>query len=131
MQKITTMSQTATTLKHDQLQSKCYLWAHNTYPPLRKKFWHTPNELPRIKGETQQQYLHRLNQRKAIGVVPGVLDLVFYYKTVLHVFDFKVGNDKLSDDQLEFIDQIKAEGGKEYEIRTVEQFQEIFKSIVQ
>jgi hypothetical protein len=117
-------------ISHDQLQQKCFLWAYGTYPHLRKLFWHTPNELPKRTGESQKAYVIRLNQRKAIGVVSGVLDLVFYYRGRLYAFDFKVGQDKISPDQAEFIRQVVGQGGEAYEIRTFEQFKSIFLSII-
>jgi hypothetical protein len=125
-----TLTLSAPALKHDALQQKCFMWAWNSYPHLRKLLWHTPNELPRRKGESDLSYLQRLNTRRAIGVVSGVLDLTFYYKGALHVFDIKVGNDRLSEDQELFIERVEAQGGKSYEVRTLEQFQGLFKSII-
>jgi ATP-dependent exoDNAse (exonuclease V) beta subunit len=118
------------TLSHDQLQQKCFLWSFGTYPHLRKLFWHTPNELPKRPGESQKAYVIRLNQRKAIGVVAGVLDMVFYYRGRLYVFDFKVGADRISEDQAEFIRQVVEHGGEAHEIRAFEEYQEIFRRIV-
>lgn len=117
-------------LSHNQLQQKCFLWAYGTYPQLRKLFWHTPNELPRRPKESDRAYVIRLNQRKAIGVVPGVLDLVFYFRCRLYVFDFKVGKDTLSSDQKEFIERVVEQGGEAYEIKSFEQFQEVWRVIL-
>jgi hypothetical protein len=44
--------------------------------------------------------------------------------------DFKVGPDKLSPEQKTFIKQIESQGGKGYEIRSLEQFKEIIICIV-
>jgi ATP-dependent exoDNAse (exonuclease V) beta subunit len=127
---VTTLTTNTPNLSHDQLQQKCFLWAYGTYPHLRKLFWHTPNELPKRPGESQKAYVIRLNQRKAIGVVAGVLDLVFYHKGKLYAFDFKVGQDRISEDQQEFISRIVEQGGEAYEIRTFDQFKSIFLSII-
>jgi hypothetical protein len=67
---------------------------------------------------------------KALGMVKGVLDFMFYYNGVLHVMDFKVGKDKLSPEQKEFIKQIESQGGKGYEVRTFEEFQKIVHGIL-
>lgn len=118
------------TLTHNKLQQECFLWAWGTYPKLRKLFWHTPNDLPKRPGESQRAFLIRLNQRKAIGVVPGILDIVFYFRCRLYVFDFKVGNDSLSTDQQMFISQVIEHGGEAYEIRDAETFKHVFRKIV-
>ncbi len=109
-------------ISHDRLQSECWQYLWNMYPQTRKLCWHTPNEQRPYPGETKKEYIIRLSQAKAIGVVKGVVDLVFYWKGVLHIFDIKIGNDSLSEDQKLFIKAVVAQGGVFYEIRTLEQF---------
>ena len=67
---------------------------------------------------------------KSMGHVKGVLDYEVYYKGCLHVFDFKVGKDKLSPEQKAHISAIESQGGKGYEIRSLEQFQKIIENIL-
>jgi len=69
-------------------------------------------------------------RRKATGMIKGVLDLLFYYHGTLYAFDVKVGKDKLSNAQLAWIAKIEVQGGKCYEIRSLEQFQEIIIEII-
>lgn len=117
-------------LGHNQLQSKCFLWAWNNYPETRQLLWHTPNEIRPFPGETQAKLSLRIAQAKSIGMVPGVLDLVFYWKGCLHVFDIKLGLDRLSGQQRHFIGQVEDNGGKSYIISDFEQFCRIFTEIV-
>jgi len=115
---------------HDRLQQECYLHLHNSYPHLRKTFWAVINEVKPVKGETKQQTIIRANYLKSIGLVPGVLDFHWYYKGQMYFFDFKVGSDRLSDDQKHFIAQVKSEGGICYEINTLDQFVQIVAAII-
>ena len=107
-------------LSHDQLQSECYQWFRGEFRT-QKRLMHANigNSKNKVQG----------NQRKAIGVVAGVLDLEYFRKGTLYFFDIKVDKDKLSDNQLDFIAKIEAEGAKCYEIRSLEQFQTIIREI--
>lgn len=59
---------------------------------------------------------------KSLGLVKGVLDFEFYYAGTLYVFDFKVGKDKLSKEQKEYIKAIEKQEGQGFEIRSLEEF---------
>ena len=113
-------------LSHNQLQSACHLWLWNTFPSLRYLSHANINNLTTETPDARIQ----MAKLKAIGLVRGVLDYELYYRGVLYCFDFKVGYDKLSLEQLEFIDQIEKQGGKCYEIRSVEEFKKIITEIV-
>lgn len=130
---------------HDRLQSQCFLHLWNFYPESRHLCWHTPNELiptptlcvDPLKGETALSYIKRckdeymstyvrkLSVMKAIGVLKGVVDLVFYWGGVLYLFDIKLENDRLSNDQKLFIQSVIAQGGRFDEINDLEQFKAI------
>ena len=107
-------------LSHDQLQAQCYQWFHNTYPEHRGLL-HANNNNSRNAVEG--------NQKKALGVVKGVLDLEYFAKGKLYFFDIKVGKDTLSPSQKDFITKVEAQGAKCYEIRSLEQFQTIIREI--
>jgi hypothetical protein len=115
---------------HDRLQSECgkYLW--NQYPQTRKTFFHPANETKREKGETKHEYIVRLSQRKAIWVLPGCWDLLFFWNKCLYCFDIKIGNDRLSNEQLDFKAAIERQGGKCYEINDLQQFKDIVAEIL-
>jgi hypothetical protein len=115
---------------HDRLQSECgkYLW--NQYPQTRKTFFHPANEAKREKGETKHEYIIRLSQRKAIWVLPGATDLIWYWKGILYMFDIKIGRDRLSVEQKDFIAAMQMQGGKFYEFDTLQQFKDIVDGIL-
>lgn len=116
-------------MTHNQLQQKCWQHLWNEYPASRYLCWHTKNEDIPHKNETKNEYVIRRSQDKAIGLLPGVWDLVLYFKGVLHIFDIKVGKDKLSEKQLRFEDAIINQGGISYEINTFDTFVEHCKTI--
>lgn len=111
---------------HDQIQAACHLWMWNSYPELRMLFHANFNNL---STETQDARI-LMSKLKHKGLVTGILDYEFYYRGVLHVFDFKVGYDKLSVEQLEHIRQVEAHGGKGYEVRSLEEFQSLIRMII-
>lgn len=116
---------------HDRLQQECFQFLWNNYPQIRRTFFHSPNEFPRQRGMTQREHTIILSQRKAIGVLSGVIDLVWYYKGVLYMFDIKLGKDSLSDAQKDFISAMVAQGGVFQEISSLDQFKSIVNSIMQ
>ena len=114
---------------HDQLQSKCYLWIHNEHPELRYLCFRTMNTLTTQIADPNKAKAVMAVQR-SMGMVKGTTDLVFYYAGRLYAFDIKVGKDKLKPEQVEFISAIKAQGGYGCEIRSLEQFKDIIRRIV-
>lgn len=137
--------------KHDRIQQEIFVYLWNRYPEVRFCMWHTPNEFKQdfafileyffsfVKNKVEVDKLesklkHRAMiaavKRKSIGVLSGVTDLVFYYKSVLYIFDVKVGKDKLSDNQKEFIKAIEKQGGKFYEINSIEEGKSIIEGIM-
>jgi hypothetical protein len=108
--------------KHDKLQSLCFKYIHNELG-LRYLCHANINSHPLWKAR-------EISVLKGTGLVKGVLDLEFYYQGVLHVFDIKIGSDRLKKEQLEYIKAIEAQGGKGYEIRSFEQFKEIVDEVV-
>jgi formylmethanofuran dehydrogenase subunit B len=96
-------------------------------------FFSTFNDLKQVEkiiGNIKDKRRIILSNMKSLGMVKGVLDFMFYYKGVLHVIDFKVGNDRLSPKQKTFIAQIESQGGKGYEVRTIEEFKSIIEKII-
>jgi hypothetical protein len=111
------------TVSELQLQSQCFQWAWNNYPDTRRCLFHVPNGSSRNKIEA--------TQLKASGVVAGVHDLLFQWDGQLFCFELKVGANKQSAEQIAFGKAMEAQGAICYEIRSLEQFQEIFKAIIQ
>lgn len=147
-------------LSHDALLSKCFQYTWNKYPKTRRLCFHVMNESKPVAPDLLQRILvqfckfigsyaapsvisafitrqlfdkeHqiRMAQNKAIGIVPGVFDLLLYYRNKLYAFDVKIGHDKLSEYQKEFGQQLINNGGEWLEIRSFEQFCAIFDEIM-
>jgi len=113
---------------HNQLQSECFLWFHNTYPEYRGLMFAVNNNLTTaMQGSAGAA---RMAGLKAIGVMKGTTDLVFYFKGVLHAWDIKVGADKLRPEQLEFIAKVKGQGGEGREIMSFEEFKMLVEEVI-
>lgn len=113
---------------HDKLQSDCFIWAWNEKPELRYLMFTTRNNLTSQEGDLQSKI--KMGQMKSMGTVKGTTDLVFYFAGRLYGFDMKIGKDKLSKEQLEFIAQLRRNGGGGCEIRSLDQFQKEIESIL-
>ena len=110
---------------HEKLQSQCHVWLHNEHPDTRGMAHANFNGLPlSLEGMLPVNLKIRImSTLKAVGLVKGVLDYQFYWKGRLFSFDFKVGGDRLSKEQLEYIRVLTLNGGAGMEIRSLEQFQ--------
>jgi hypothetical protein len=106
---------------HDKLQSDCFMWCWNEKQDLRYLLFTTRNNLTFQEGDLKSKI--KMGIMKAMGSVKGTTDLIFYYSGRLYGFDIKIGKDKLSKEQLEFISALRSQGGGGMEIRSLEQFQ--------
>lgn len=104
------------------LQSQIFQWAWNTFPHTRKCLFHIPNGGSRNKVEAAHL--------KASGVVSGVWDMLFIWEGRPYFFEIKSGNGVLSINQRDFADRMSAQGVPCWEIRSLEQFQELFLQII-
>ena len=116
-------------MSHDKLQSACFLWMWNEHPELRYLCFRTMNNLTTQIADPAKAKAVMAVQR-SMGMVKGTTDLVFYYAGRLYAFDIKVGKDRLKPEQVEFISAIKSQGGYGCEIRSLEQFKDIIRRIV-
>lgn len=64
-----------------RLQSNCYLWFWNNYPMYRGLLFHVPNGGSRNAIEA--------GKLKAMGVTPGIPDMIFLHKAKAYFFEFK------------------------------------------
>ena len=113
---------------HDKLQSECFLWFYNNHPNLRYLMHSNLNNL--TSQIPKEKAIRIMGMLKGMGLVKGVLDLEFYYKGVLHVFDIKVGRDSLKNEQKDFIKAIENQGGRGYVIRSIEDFKTVINKIL-
>ncbi len=103
-------------LTEDQIQSTCFQWHWNEYPNERKRLFHV-NQKAKNKIEG--------NRMKAMGVVPGISDLIYLSKYGTIFIEMKTETGSQSDEQKEF-EQIVTYLGYKYLIcRSLEQFKQI------
>lgn len=107
--------------EHDRLQSLCFMWIWNEKPDLRYLCFTTRNNLTMQEGDLQSKI--KMGQMKAMGMVKGTTDLIFYWAGRMYGFDMKIGRDKLSKEQNDFIAALRLQGGNGMEIRSLEEFQ--------
>lgn len=110
----------------EQLQAKCYQWFHNQFPALRGLLFHIPNGGNRSEREGAKF--------KAIGVVPGIPDLMLCVpltkprsvydvapKKYSHGLFIELKADKgvLSAKQIKVHEKLKSAG---YDVETINSF---------
>lgn len=117
---------TNSNLNHSEakIQADCYTWFNNSYPHLRKLFYHIPN------GEKRDP--RTAAKLKAMGLVPGAPDCPFHYRGKTYFFEFKKPKTgKASDDQLEFHEALKRQNFLIFLPESLEEFQGIIKNIIE
>ena len=108
-------------ISEEKLQGYCFQWFHNTYPSLRGLLWHVPNGGKRSTNEA--------NKFKAIGVVPGVADLHFFYNGKIYFIELKVEGGKQSANQKAWEDIIVAQQGFYVIITSFDHFKHFINAI--
>ena len=102
------------------LQSKCFIWHHNTYTEYRGLLFHVNNKARNaIEG----------NKFKALGCVAGVPDLIYIHRGKVFGIEMKFEDGTLSKEQKSIHAIWEQHGIKIYVCRSFEQFQEIIKEI--
>lgn len=96
------------------LQSKCFQYAWNTYPDSRLMLFHVPNGGRRSKIEAMQF--------KAMGVIPGVADMIFIYKGRIYAFEFKTDTGIQSPAQREWERKFIEQGGTYWIVQRFDYF---------
>ncbi len=101
-------------MSEDQLQSTCFQWHWNNYQGERGMLFHV-NQKARnaIEG----------NRMKAMGVVPGVSDMIYLKGPVF--IEMKTIDGKQSPDQKRFESLVTSLGFKYVIVRTFEQFTQL------
>jgi len=118
---------------HEKLQSECHIFLHNEYPELRGLSHSNFNGLPLMLERVipLDVKLRIMATLKAVGLVKGILDYELFFAGRLYMFDFKVGTDRLSKDQLAVGAALVAQGGAFCEIRSLEQFKDEVECILE
>lgn len=101
------------TQTEDNLQSTCFQWHWNNFPAERRKLFHV-NQKARnaIEG----------NRMKAMGVVPGVSDLIYLSSAGPVFIEMKSETGTQTKEQKEFETMVTAMGYKYFICRSFEQF---------
>jgi len=104
-------------MTEDKLQSKCFQWHWNTFPKERGRLFHV-NQKARnaIEG----------NRMKAMGVVPGVSDLIYLTPQGPVFIEMKTESGTQSGDQVKFQQLVESFGFKYIICRNFESFHQIF-----
>lgn len=114
-------------MTHEQLIAKCTQWFWNTFPEERRMLYGVNNNVS--SGLSRQQQLIEGNKNKAKGVVPGVLDLCYILPNKVCYLDAKVGKDKLSSEQIDFIKKLEDRGHTWAVFSSFEEFQTIINNL--
>ena len=100
----------------DKLHQDCFVWFHNTYPPMRGLLcYNLNNSKNRIDGA----------RNKAKGLIAGRSDMVLYYKSTAFMIEFKTSDGSQSAGQKEWQWLITSNGFQYHIIRSLEEFQSL------
>lgn len=103
------------------LQSKCFLWHWNNYPNERGLLcYNLNNSKNKIDG----------NQNKALGLIKGRSDMVYYKKGKAIMLEFKTTTGIQSKDQKQWQENIVNQGFEYHIIRNFEEFEKIINNSI-
>lgn len=113
-----------------QFQQKAWMWGCNEFG-LYGLLFHVPNETARVGGESQGQHMKRIMDLKAIGLTPGVPDLVLIWKGKVHGFELKDGaKGRVSDAQKKIAAKWLENGVEIHLVRDLEAFKKMLIKII-
>ena len=99
-----------------QLQNLCFLWIHNTYASERGVVWHTDNNS--VNGVVGAQ-------KKALGVVKGISDLVWISPIGVIFIEIKFGDGRQTEEQKRFEEMVTARKCLYFVVKDFETFKTI------
>ena len=102
--------------EEDILLSHCFEWVWNHRPQTRRLIYHVPNESAK--------------HLKAMGVVAGVADFAFHWKSKTYFLEGKTDSGTQSKPQKEFEKAVKEHGFSYQIFRSLEEFQTIINKIL-
>lgn len=138
-------------LSESKIQSTCVIWLWNEHPETRGCFFAVKNEgaklsvkrvlffigsitksinNPRLISSICQKFKSEIKKGnsingaidKSMGVVPGVSDILFFWKGQLYCCEFKTSIGRQSDAQKKWQKTIESQGGIYKVIRSVDEF---------
>ncbi len=104
-----------------KLQAKCTQWLWNTRPQTRGCFLLIDNNASSMIGTLQ---------KRAMGMVKGAADTMFFWNKKIYFIEFKVGKNVQTKAQKEFEIIAEKHAEKYVIIREFEDFIELIKSIL-
>jgi len=102
-------------------QQECVIWFHNTYPSLRGLLFHVRNN---SSNKREGAYW------KALGVMPGVSDLIFLYGCKAHLIELKTPTGSQSDEQIAWEQKVYEQGVDYYVINSIAKFKNLTMRII-
>lgn len=107
-----------------KIQADCYLWFHNNYKHLRGLLYHVPN------GEKRD--ILTAKKLQAMGLVPGVPDIEFHYKSNTYFMEFKKPKTgKASAAQTKIHENLERQGFTVWIIDSLGQFINLIQNIIE
>ncbi len=99
-----------------RIQADCALWAWNDKPETRGLIcYNLGNSKNKIDGA----------RNKAMGLVKGRADMVFYWKGTATMIEFKDKDGVQSKEQIEWQSKVEAHGFKYFICRSLDEFKKI------
>ena len=103
-------------LSEVKIQSQIFQWHWNNYPDERGLLcYNLNNSANKIDG----------NRNKALGLIKGRADMVYYYNGSAIMIELKNAKGKQSKDQIEWQKLLESQGFKYVVIRSLEEFREL------
>ena len=103
-------------LSEVKIQSQIFQWHWNNFPDERGLLcYNLNNSANKIDG----------NRNKALGLIKGRADMVYYYKGSAIMIELKNAKGKQSKDQIEWQKLLESQGFKYVVIRSLEEFREL------
>lgn len=104
-----------------RIQAWCVFWLRNKYPETHGLFFTINNNATSIRGGVNN---------KAMGVVAGVSDCVFFWGGKLYCIEFKTFKGRQSPDQKKWQENITKQGAEYHIVRCLEDFKELINKII-
>lgn len=117
--------------QEDDIQKACVKWFRDHYPTHANLLFHPNNEAYFGGwGKTEQQRINAGNRAKAMGVTPGVADLILMHQQHDHqayalCIELKTKTGKQSDNQKEWQKAVTQQGYRYEIVRTLADFQRL------
>lgn len=108
-------------MTEDELQAKCFQWAHNTFPQIRGFLFSVPNGGTRHAREAMTL--------KATGLTPGIPDLLMVHPRLVGI-EMKTETGTISPAQQKIHDRWRSAGIEVHVCRSFEDFQVIIGDIL-